>query len=122
MSTMRRRAIGLATPLLPLAAALGVGGCTIDRHVVPVSPRAIASLCLVENDTLWSKDFLPALRDDLGRHGIATSVYRGPLPSGCSHRLEYTANWNWDFAVYLVYADIRIYEADTLIGRAEYDA
>jgi hypothetical protein len=31
-------------------------------------------------------------------------------------------NWYWDLAVYLKYADVRVYEGDRLIGRATYDA
>jgi hypothetical protein len=71
---------------------------------------------------VWSKQFLPALRGELARHGIATTVYGDAPPDACAHRLEYEAEWKWDVAVYLRYADLRVYDGETLAGRATYDA
>jgi hypothetical protein len=110
------------------AAAIAVfaalaGGCTIERHVDPVPAASISSLCIANNDKVWSKQFLPTLRDRLARHGITTTVYDGPVvPADCPRRLEYEARWNWDLAVYLVYTQIRIYDGITLVGSATYDA
>lgn len=97
--------------------------CTITRHVQPVPPGTpLSPLCIEENDAVWSKEFLPMLRDELAQRGIATTVYRGSRPADCRYHLTYTANWYWDVAVYLKYADLRIYDGDALIGQATYDA
>jgi hypothetical protein len=36
--------------------------------------------------------------------------------------MTYDVNWGWDLAVYLTYANLRIYEGLTPIGEATYDA
>src|SRR5262249_43604634 len=102
---------------IALLVMIGGGACTIVRHVDPVPPTTIASLCIVENDAVWSKQFLPTLRDQLTRHGIASTVYDRRVPPECDHWLEYEARWQWDVAVYLAYADIRVYQGTTLVGR-----
>jgi hypothetical protein len=99
-----------------------VSGCTITTHVEPIPRDAPQALCIKENAAVWSKEFLPALRERFERRGIATSVYTDDLPDGCRYRAEYDANWSWDVAVYLVYTDIRVYEDENLIGRVTYDA
>jgi len=104
-----------------LAAVLLAAGCSITTHVDPVPAGPIPSLCITENPAVWSKQFLPALRMQLARHGITTTVHAS-APETCDHRLEYTAEWDWDLAMYLEYADIRIYRGDALVGRATYDA
>src|SRR5262249_26989862 len=103
-------------------AALAVAGCTITTHVDPLPPGPLPSLCVRENSAVWSKQFLPALRGELARHGIATTVYGDAPPPACARRLEYEAEWKWDVAVYLRYADLRVYDGETLVGRATYDA
>ena len=111
---------------VPGAAAVLAGvlaaGCTIKTRVEAVPERVIPSLCVQENGAVWSKDFLPTLREQLGRHGIETTVYQGERPRGCRYHLEYEARWKWDMAVYLAYADLRLYDAGVLIGRGTYDA
>jgi hypothetical protein len=92
--------------------------CTITTHVEPIRRDAPEALCVKENPPVWSKEFLPALREQFERRGITTSVYASDVPNGCRHRAEYDANWSWDLTVYLVYADIRVYEEHHLIGRA----
>jgi hypothetical protein len=114
----RPAALGIAT----LAAVLGAG-CSIKRQVVPVPASSIPSFCIARNDAVWSKQFLPTLREQLGRHGIATTVYDGAVtPDECARHLEYEARWSWDLAVYLMYTQIRVYDGATLVGTATYDA
>jgi hypothetical protein len=115
---MRRGALGAAAVLAGVLAA----GCTITTHVEPVPERVIPSVCVQENGAVWSKEFLPTLREQLGRHGIETTVFQGERPPGCRYHLEYEAQWKWDMAVYLAFTDIRLYEDGVLIGRGTYDA
>jgi hypothetical protein len=107
--------------LAALLAVLGAG-CSITTHVDPVPASSMPSLCVHENDAVWSKQFLPMLRDRLARQGIATTVYKDAMPADCRHRLEYEAQWKWDMAVYLRYADIRVFDGDAQVGRVTYDA
>ena len=109
------------SPWIALA-VLFATGCTITRSVEPV-PRALdATLCLEENDAVWSKEFLPALRDEFQRHGIRTTVYRGPRPAECRYHATYAAKWRWDMATYLRSADIQVFDYARPIGRVVYDA
>jgi len=113
---------GVARSGLLLSAGLLAGACTITTQVNPVPSQRIAAVCIEENDAVWSKEFLPALRAEFERRGIATTVYQAAPPSECRHRVEYAANWKWDMAVYLAYADIVVYDGSVVIGQATYDA
>jgi hypothetical protein len=105
-----------------LFAAALTASCTITQHVEPLPADAISAVCIKENPEVWSKGFLPELQAQFERHGIQTTVYTDQAPAGCRHRVEYTANWYWDVAVYLKYVDIRVYDGDQLVGSATYDA
>jgi hypothetical protein len=107
----------------PLALALALAaGCSIVTHVDPVPEGAIPAVCIAENDQVWSKEFLPALRDAFERRAIATTVYRDARPADCRYHVGYTASWKWDVAVFLRYAEIAVYDGERLIGQATYDA
>ncbi|MBI4515180.1 MAG: hypothetical protein HY699_05105 [Deltaproteobacteria bacterium] len=96
--------------------------CTITTSVQPISRDLVKAVCISDNPDTWSKDFLPALRAQFQRHGIATRVYSQDPPADCRFRVEYDANWGWDVAVYLKYLDVRIFDQDRLVGQATYDA
>jgi hypothetical protein len=66
--------VGRALAVLSL---LSVAGCSITTHVDPVPPSTIPSLCIADNPKVWSKQFLPILREQLAARGIATTVYDG---------------------------------------------
>jgi hypothetical protein len=104
------------------ALSLSVAGCTITTHVDPIPPSTIPSLCIADNPKVYSKQFLPTMQAQLARRGIATTVYEGTPPAGCTMRIEWEAHWSWDMALYLEYADIKVYDGDVLVGRATYDA
>ena len=106
---------------LAIVAALAIG-CSITTRVDPLPSVSMPSVCIHENEAVWSKQFLPMLRDQLGRHGISTTVFGEDRPADCRWHLEYEAQWKWDLAVYLRYADIRVFDGDALVGRATYDA
>lgn len=111
--TLRRIAV--------LVGLLGAG-CSITTRVDPLPAGPLTSVCVQENEAVWSKDFLPLLRDQFSRHGIATTVYQGEKPADCRYHVEYEARWDWDLAVYLKYADVRVFDDSALIGQATYDA
>ena len=108
------RWIGLTLVLL--------AGCTITRNVERVPHSLDSPLCVQENPTVWSKEFLPALCEEIERHGVRTWVYQTDRPADCRYHVTYVARWRWDMATYLRYADIQVFEDERLIGRALYDA
>lgn len=103
-----------------------LASCSITTEVRPVTVP-IPFLCIQENPDVWSKEFLPELRSQLDRHQIKTDVFRSQdPPSACSYVLKYTANWSWDLAVYLEFADVWILDVTGKypreVARATYDA
>jgi hypothetical protein len=69
-----------------------------------------------------SHGFQPEVQRQIEAKHIPTKVYTGARPAECSHYVEYTANWQWDMAMYLTYAEFRVYDARGLAGSAFYDA
>jgi hypothetical protein len=102
--------------------ALAVTGCSIRTNVDPLTDRSVRSVCIKENENVWTQGFLPALRAEFEQHGIKTSVYRDDRPAECRYHALYTANWSWDLALYLEFADVQIFDGDRSIARATYDA
>lgn len=107
--------------LLGVIAVLALSGCSITKSVTPVK-TPVSQVCIAHNPAVLMDGFHPELEKQIQDHGIQTKSYTGQLPKGCSHRLEYTANWRWDFAMYLVYADLRVFDQRGLAGSATYDA
>ena len=97
-------------------------GCAITQTIRPVAAGRISEICIQENPSVLMKAFPRELRSQIERKGIRTSTYTGDKPLACRHHLEYTANWRWDWAMYLAYADLRVYEDGLLVGQATYDA
>jgi len=101
-----------------------LGACAINKNIVPLEkPEAIKNICIKENPKILMKEgFLPELESQLHSHGIKTSIFTNKIPSDCRYTLEYTANWQWDMAMYLTYMHIEIRDAGNVIGSVEYDA
>jgi hypothetical protein len=105
-----------------LAVAAAAAGCAITQKVEPVKVAGISQVCLKKNPAVMMDGFLGELESQLKSKGMQVSVFDGAKPAGCRHHVEYTANWRWDLAMYLVFAEIRVYESDLLVGQANYDA
>jgi hypothetical protein len=109
-----------------IALALLVTGCTIDRNVRPISAGTqLSPLCIEENPKVLMEGFLPELREQIESKGVSTKVYpaQSRIPDDCSAIADYTANWRWDFVMWLTYASITVYANNKqIIGQAEYDA
>lgn len=108
--------------LLPALSVLFAAGCSISQNVRPVNAPDIATICIKHNAETFMSDFEGELKAQVDAKGIKARVYVGDVPAECRYRLEYTANWHWDLAMYLVYADLRVYDRDLLIGEANYDS
>jgi hypothetical protein len=104
------------------AAALGLAGCAITQNVRPVAAPDIALLCIKKNPDVLMSEFVTELKSQVEAKGMKALVYDAAAPADCRHRLEYSANWRWDLAMYLVFADLRVYDRELLIGQANYDA
>jgi hypothetical protein len=100
-----------------------LNGCSIFTRVDPVETK-IAEVCIKNNPAVLMGGFLPELRSQIETHGIKTRVFDKHAPKDCLYQLLYTANWRWDFAMWLTYAELAVYESEhrNRIGVAIYDA
>lgn len=115
----------MKNPTLALILALSITGCAIERHVQPIAAGTqLSPLCIEENPKVLMDGFLPELREQVESKGISTKVYtaQSRIPDDCSAIAGYTANWRWDFVMWLTYANITVYANNKQVGRAEYDA
>jgi hypothetical protein len=101
-----------------------VGCGTIEEKVQPVTlsgsdPREI---CVIENSDV-RHEFLEAYSSALSSKGLTVRM----LPAGasvgsCPLTSTYTANWRWDLALYLAYANLKVYRSSRLVGEAMYNS
>lgn len=104
-----------------VAVALLVTGCTISQSVDPLAARP-TEVCIARNETVHMGGFHEELARQIQARGIAVRSFEGAVPDDCRHRVSYTANWRWDLAMYLQYAQIDVFDEDQQVGSAVYDA
>lgn len=120
MKAHRRSASG--TTLAAAAGLLALSGCAINQSVTPVGSLEAREICIVEN-TAVRTTFLDALRKSVEAKGYVVRL----LPAGsplraCPVTVTYTANWRWDLALYMAYAEINVFKAGAPAGKAVYDS
>lgn len=104
-----------------LAAAL-LAGCAIHQTVKPVAKIDTREICLVERPEVRAT-FAEELRGALAAKGFEVRM----LPPSSSTRscpltATYTANWRWDLALYMAYAEVRVFADGRPAGEAIYDS
>jgi hypothetical protein len=105
-----------------LAVSAGMAGCSITQTVDPIQPAQVSQVCVLDNKDIFMDGFQPEVLRQIEAKHIPTKLYTGARPAECSHYVEYTANWQWDMAMYLTYAQFRVYDGRGLAGSALYDA
>jgi hypothetical protein len=115
---MRHRAI------VPLLVGLALVACSIKQNVKPVTPADLATkeICIRENKTV-REGFLEAYRQALESKGFSVRVLDPDAGiRACPLLTTYTANWRWDLAMYMAYAEMTVFRDGNEIGKAAYDA
>jgi len=109
----------------PIAMLLLLAGCGgIEQKVKPITiadgePREI---CVVEN-TAVRLNFLDAYKGSLAKRNFTVRVLpEGSAVGTCPLTSTYTANWNWDLALYLTFVDMKVYRNNHLEAEAVYDS
>ena len=120
MASKSGRSISRTSLALVLAAVLPAA-CTITSEVRPVE-APIREVCIQDNPRVHMHGFGEEVRAQIAAKGITTRVFEGALPADCRFTVDYTANWRWDYAMFLHYAEINVYDRGAGIGRAVYDA
>lgn len=105
-----------------VAAACALSACAIHQQVRPAAVADAREVCLIDNPKV--------------REGFKTSATRALTAQGysvrelpaaaslqsCNVTITYTANWRWDLAMYMAYAELRVYLDGRPNGEAIYDS
>jgi hypothetical protein len=90
--------------------------------VKPVEKIEGREICVIENPAV-RPGFIEAYKRSLTAKGYTV---RHLAASGaitqCPVTSTYSANWRWDLALYMAYADIKVYSNGKLVGEAIYDS
>jgi hypothetical protein len=110
--------------LAALVSVLAVSGCSIKQNVTPaafVSTQA-PQICMIPAQGL-RQGFHTTYKQQLVNKGFEVrELQPSASPSECALSTRYVGNWSWDLALYMVYADITVFQQGRQIGQAKYDA
>ncbi|MFP5423403.1 MAG: Sbal_3080 family lipoprotein [Gammaproteobacteria bacterium] len=111
--------------MLPaLTTLMLLSGCSIKQQVdaATLTASLAPDICLIPGKGVRD-GFTTAYGDALRDKGFSVrTLHMGASPSRCPLSTTYTGNWRWDFALYMSYADIRVFERGRQVGKAVYDA
>ena len=110
--------------IVPLLVGLTLVACSIKQNVKPVTPADLATreICIRENKTV-REGFLEAYRQALESKGFSVRMLDPDAGiRACPLLTTYTANWRWDLALYMAYAELTVFRDGNEIGKATYDA
>ena len=101
-----------------------IGGCSIKQNVTPATLEAGATteICMIPAQGL-RPGFHSTYRDLLIKKGFTVKeLHSSANPALCPLSTAYVGNWAWDLALYMVYADIKVFQKGQQVGQATYDA
>ncbi|MEF2116094.1 Sbal_3080 family lipoprotein [Pseudomonas aeruginosa] len=99
-------------------------GCSIKQQVDPATLNSALApeICLIPASGVRG-GFTVAYGDALESKGFTVrTLPAGISPTRCPIATTYTGIWNWDMALYMSFADIRVYENGRQVGKAVYDS
>lgn len=101
-----------------------LSGCSIKQQVDPaaLSASLAPDICLIPGKGV-REGFTTAYGDALRDKGFSVrTLHMGASPSLCPLSSTYTGSWSWDLAMYMSYADIRVFDHGRQVGKAIYDS
>ena len=110
-------------PAIPLLFVAVLSACAINQTVRPVPQLQDRQVCIVENPAVVMEGFLETYEKHLQSKGYSVKRLppNSPLTS-CPTTSTYTANWRWDLAMYMAFAEITVYSNGQEVGKALYDS
>ncbi len=98
-------------------------GCTIKQEIKPVKNMDNnKTLCIIENPPV-REGFLDTMQENLLSKGYNIKIIQNNQTKyDCPIEITYIGKWSWDLAIYLAYANIKVYKNNNLIGEANYDS
>jgi len=114
---MLRRLTLLACPFAALLA-----GCAIHQNVRPVDAVGDNQVCVIGNPDVRAS-VMASYKRVLGEKGYAVrELPPNAAITDCKVTSTYRANWRWDLAMYMHYAEFRVFVDGKERGVATYDA
>lgn len=107
---------------LVMAVVVGLAACTITQNVESAKLSQGSQLCIIENSKVkagFLKEYQAVLDDKKIPYQV---VSESSVPSSCEWTSTYVARWRWDLALYMEYAEIKVFYKGSLSGQATYDA
>ncbi|GIU36596.1 Sbal_3080 family lipoprotein [Shewanella schlegeliana] len=105
-----------------LSALLLTSACSIKQRVDPVHVNNNAEVCIQKNPDVRD-GFLQEMEKILVEKQIKYRIIEElDASQQCEWTATYMANWRWDLALYMVYAEIKVFHQGRLDGEAIYDA
>lgn len=96
--------------------------CSIKQRVDPVQVSNTDEVCIQKNPDV-REGFLAEVEKVLTKKQVKYRVINTlDASQQCEWTATYTANWAWDLALYMVYAEIKVFHQGRLDGEAIYDA
>ncbi len=107
---------------LCIVPALLVSGCAINQKVTPANLKPTEVICVVDNAAVRDT-FHQAVVSSVERRGYTVrSLAADASTEGCPSVMKYVANWNWDLAYYMSFAQISVFKNNELAGDAVYSS
>ena len=101
---------------------LFVSACSIQQSIESAEIPRESVLCIIENPDV-RPGFLQEFKSVLASKSIAYKmVSESSIPESCDWTSTYVARWTWDLALYMSYAEIKIFHNGSLDGEAIYDS
>ena len=108
--------------LAALAVPAVLAGCAIHQRVEPVAKIELKQICVVENPRVRAT-FLAAYQRALEGMGFVVQVLpENAALSACPLVSNYLARWQWDLALYMAYAEFKVFHDGNQVGGAFYNA
>ncbi len=99
-----------------------LSACSIKQVVEKAEIPKEALLCVIENKDV-REGFLKEFKHVLNSKSIPYKVINeSSIPAECEWTATYVANWTWDLALYMSYAEIKVFQNGNLDGKAIYDS
>ena len=117
---LAQRAMKVGLTALPFLALMG---CSIKQSVKPVQLTGQSpQICIIRNEKV-REGFLDTYTHALKTKSIQVRTLAETASlNECPTTSTYTANWGWDMALYMRYAEIKVYRSAAMVGEPVYDA
>ena len=112
----------ISTNFIAILLVGALAGCAIHQNVRPVERFEGKQVCVIEN-TAVKYNFLTAFKQSLESRGYTVKMLSASAAlRECPVTVTYTANWRWDLAMYMAYAEIKVFNNGQPAGEAVYDS